>query len=102
MMATGETQWWGGNPKPQQGDNPAVPAPIYTQRNFQMTRIEKLKELEATLYAAMQEADSKSLASIARQYRETLSEIEDIEGADNEDEISKLLSECDGEPNSNN
>lgn len=66
-----------------------------------MTRLEKLKELEATLYMAMQEADDKSLASIAKQYRETIKEIDEIEGTDgNEDEIAQLLTkrEADGKP----
>jgi hypothetical protein len=57
-----------------------------------MGRLEKLKELEAKLYISMETAGSKEIASIARQYRETLREIEQIEGADNgEDEISKIL-----------
>jgi hypothetical protein len=66
-----------------------------------MTRLEKLKELEATLYTAIQEADDKSLASIAKQYRETIREIDEIEGTDgNEDEIAELLTmrETDGKP----
>lgn len=43
--------------------------------------------------------DAKSLSGIARQYRETLKEIEEIEGAeDNGDDISQLLArrEADG------
>lgn len=66
-----------------------------------MTRLEKLKDLESTLYTAMQEADDKSLASIAKQYRETIKEIDEIEGTDvNEDEIAQLLTkrEADGKP----
>lgn len=66
-----------------------------------MTRLEKLKELEALLHTKMQFADSKSLASIARQYRETIREIEEIEGVPNDgDEIAEILSErkLDGKP----
>ena len=59
-----------------------------------MTRLEKLKELEATLYDAIQKADDKNLAPIVKQYRDTIREIEEIEGTnDNDDEISQLLQE---------
>ena len=57
-----------------------------------MSRIEKLKALEIELRAAMDEADPKSLAQLARQYRETLREIEELEKDDNElDEIARIL-----------
>ena len=63
-----------------------------------MARLEKLKELETYLYEAMQTAENKELASIARQYRETLREIEEIESEkDNGDEIAAILSERDDE-----
>ena len=66
-----------------------------------MTRLEKLKQLEIVLQEAMETADEKSLASLARQYRETLKEIEEIEGAHvDTDEIAKLLS-SDGESGAN-
>ncbi len=59
-----------------------------------MSRLDKLKELEEELYKQMQKANSRTIAAIARQYRETLKEIEDIEGVvDNGDEIESLLSE---------
>jgi len=55
-------------------------------------RLEKLRELEVKLKVAMEAADSKSLAPIAKQYRETIREIEEIEGAGNQDdEISDIL-----------
>lgn len=41
----------------------------------------------------MDEADAKTIAPLAKQYRETLREIEEIEGADNDDEIARILSE---------
>jgi hypothetical protein len=66
-----------------------------------MTRLEKLKTLEATLVAAMEVCDAKSLASIARQYRETLKEIEEIEGTeDSDDDIADILQQraADGKP----
>ena len=46
-----------------------------------MSRLEKLKELEIQLALAMRECQNKELAAIARQYRETLKDIEEIEGA---------------------
>lgn len=61
-----------------------------------MTRLEKLKELEATLKEALEEADLKSMAAIARQYRETIREIEEIEGTNETDEISAILFAGDG------
>jgi hypothetical protein len=66
-----------------------------------MDRLDKLKNLEARLLAAMSEEDGKSLAPLARQYRETIREIEEIEGAEeNGDEIAEILSEreVDGKP----
>lgn len=64
-------------------------------------RLEKLKELEAYLYEAMQEAAASALAPIAKQYRETIREIEEIEGAvSDDDEIEGILTErsADGKP----
>ena len=59
-----------------------------------MSRLEKLKELESRLYEEMQCASPKEIASIARQYRETLREIEEIEGDDGEeDELARILGE---------
>jgi hypothetical protein len=63
-------------------------------------RLEKLKELEAKLHDSMDDCDSKSLAAIARQYRETIREIEEIEGAtDDGDEIAQILSDVDSDGN---
>jgi hypothetical protein len=60
-----------------------------------MTRLDKLKELEVTLYDALSECDQKSVAAVAalaKQYRETIREIEEIEGSgNNEDEIADIL-----------
>lgn len=64
-----------------------------------MTRLEKLQELEAKLYIQLQTAESRSVAAIAKQYRETIKEIEEIEGADNgENEIEKILGGGNGVP----
>lgn len=63
-----------------------------------MTRLEKLKELESDLKDLMSKANSRSYAALCRQYRETIKEIEEIEGSDDgEDEISKLIGESDGQ-----
>ncbi len=57
-----------------------------------MTRLEKLKELESDLYELMKTANSRSMAVLAKQYRDTLREIEEIEGGENdEDEIAIVL-----------
>jgi hypothetical protein len=59
-----------------------------------MSRLEKLKVLEAQLAAALDEAETREMASLARQYRETIREIEEIEGSENNgDDISEILSE---------
>ena len=64
-----------------------------------MTRLDKLKELETDLKDLMSKANSRSYAALCRQYRETIKEIEEIEGADSgEDEIEKLLNGRDGMP----
>ena len=56
------------------------------------TRLEKLKELEANLYELMQHANSRSMASLARQYRETIREIEEIEVDNGDlDEIAQII-----------
>ena len=56
-------------------------------------RLERLVSLRDKLENAIDECDSKrDLAALSRQYRETLKEIEEIEGASNgEDEIDKIL-----------
>ena len=58
----------------------------------QQTRLEKLKELEANLKELMARANSRNFASLARQYRETIREIEEIEGENGDlDEIAQIL-----------
>lgn len=56
-------------------------------------RLTRLLALRDKLEEAINECDSKrDLAALSRQYRETLREIEEIEGAsDGEDEIDKIL-----------
>ena len=56
-------------------------------------RLQRLINLRDTLSEAIEDCDSKrDLAALAKQYRETLKEIEEIEGENHgEDEIEKLL-----------
>lgn len=57
-----------------------------------MTRLAKLKQLESELRAALDDADPRSMAQLARQYRETLREIEELEQDDDGlDEIAQIL-----------
>ena len=56
------------------------------------TRLEKLKELEADLYKLMQKANSRSIAPLAKQYRDTIREIDEIENAEeSDDEIEEIM-----------
>lgn len=64
------------------------------------TRLEQLKELLRILADEIdRRPGARDLAQLSRQYRETLKEIEEIEGAeDNDDDIGQLLArrEADG------
>ena len=59
------------------------------------TRLSQLKALRCILADEIdQRPGARDLAQLARQYRETLKEIEEIEGASgNDDEIADILSE---------
>ena len=60
---------------------------------MEKTRLDKLKELEAVLQNALMVVDCDKIAPIAKQYRETVREIEEMEGLKgNTDEISEILS----------
>ncbi len=68
-----------------------------------LNRYEKLKALEADLLELMKKSNSRTYAALAKQYRETLREIEEIEGArEPDDEIGEILQgrEADGKPGS--
>lgn len=58
-------------------------------------RLEQLKNLRNTLANAIDEGPgARDLAQLAKQYRETIQEIEEIEGVDkDDDEIGELLAE---------
>jgi hypothetical protein len=63
------------------------------------TYIEKLEALAADLAGRLEGADDKTAAGLARQYRETICEIERMKGMESkDDEIEELLSERDGKP----
>lgn len=59
------------------------------------SRLEQLKALLEVLAKAIDDdPGARDLAQLSRQYRETLLEIEDIEGAgESDDEIGEILSE---------
>lgn len=59
------------------------------------SRLDRLISLREVLELAIAECDSKrDLAALSRQYRETLKEIEEIEGAEsNDDDIAVIISE---------
>ncbi len=55
-------------------------------------RLTKLKQLEAKLETALDECDGDKIAPIAKQYRETLQEIDELEGSKgNNNDISDIL-----------
>ena len=69
-----------------------------------MSRLERLIDLRDRLEQAIEQCESmRDLAALSRQYRETIKEIEELEGSkDTTDEISAILAqrEADGESNS--
>lgn len=59
-----------------------------------MTRLEKLKELEKELKLMMDKSNSRTYAGLSKEYRNTIKEIEEIEGGQMpDDEIAKILGE---------
>lgn len=66
------------------------------------TRLEQLEQLAKVLAAGIDACkDCRALPQLTKQYRETIREIEEIKGADDDgDEISKILAqrESDGKP----
>lgn len=57
-----------------------------------MDRLMKLKDLEARLRIALDECEDEKIAPLAKQYRETLREIDEIEGLKgNNNDISDIL-----------
>lgn len=57
-----------------------------------MDRVKKLKQLEVVLKSAIDECETDKLAALAKQYRETLREIDEIEHLKGKDDgIAELL-----------
>lgn len=57
-----------------------------------MERLDKLRELERKLKNMLDFADERAIPAIAKQYRETLREIDELEGHDNgSDVIAELI-----------
>lgn len=57
-----------------------------------MLRLEKLKQLESELRELMAKANSRSFASLSKEYRAVISEIEELEGNDGSiDEIAAII-----------
>lgn len=57
-----------------------------------MSRLDKLRELEAQLRELMDYANTRSYALLAKQYRDTLREIDEIESGDEgDDEIALII-----------
>ena len=70
-----------------------------------MSRLTELKAAKRVLKRAIktadEEGDTRNLAPLVKQYRETLRDIEELEGAErNDDEIGTILAgrEADGKP----
>ena len=64
------------------------------------SRLEKLKTLASILAERLDTCSEKETAQLAKQYRETIYEIEEIEGRnDTDDELSEILQrrETDGQ-----
>ena len=105
-MVNGNSHEKGGrvSPIPKEGET-AREAPIYTQMkkvgvemtiseaNRKENRLGKLKALAALLAREMDKVKySKDLPPLAKQYRETIREIEEIDGdSKEEDEIGEIL-----------
>ena len=66
------------------------------------SRLVQLKELLVVLADAIDDKPgARDLAQLAKQYRETLKEIDELEGGEpQDDEIAKLLGNSDGVPGS--
>ena len=66
------------------------------------TRLEQLKTLAKVIAASIDACkDDRALPQLAKQYRETIREIEDIEGGEQDgDEIGEILAQrqADGKP----
>ncbi len=55
------------------------------------TKLERLIELRGILRAAMNDAPPQAISGLAREYRETMEQIERMEGGDSDDPVSGAL-----------
>lgn len=61
------------------------------------THLEQLKSLALVIAESIDNGDeSHSMAQLARQYRETIREIAELEGDDDDDEIARIIASCEG------
>ena len=72
-----------------------MPESVIEMINPNDSRLEQLKALSEILSKKINDnPGARDLAQLAKQHRETLKEIEEIEGVDNgEDEIAKILAD---------
>ena len=55
------------------------------------TKLERLVELRGILRSAMNDAPPQAISGLAREYRETMEQIERMEGGDSDDPVSGAL-----------
>ena len=70
-------------------------------RTTKKNRLQQLEVLRAILAEEIdQRPGARDIASLAKQYRETLAEIDQLKGGDDNDEIDKILQDrqTDGKP----
>ena len=83
---------WGGTPATPDGATTSAASADLPTEDFDMGRLEKLLVLEAMLKANLDTSDVRSLAGIAKQYRETLKDIEELERAEDvNDDIGDII-----------
>lgn len=99
---------WAGTPPEAPAITQPPSGPIYTQRNFgrrgSMTkrvptsRLQVLKANKRKLWEELQTThETRYISGLAKELRETVREIEEIEGTETSDEISDILAERDAD-----
>ncbi len=74
----------------QDGGTAEVAQPAYPTAEPQ-TKLDRLIELRGMLRAAMNDAPPQAMSSLAREYRETMEQIDRLEGGADEDSVSAAL-----------
>ena len=92
-MRAASTRWSSADLHERQSDQGDLHTTM--KKVIQKDRLTQLRELLKVLAEAIDEKPgARDLAQLSRQYRETLKEIEEIKGTeDNNDDISEILSE---------